>query len=261
VRKYLLLAAVCSLAGGCGSSHTTSSTTTTPATTGAATQTVGVYFFRNGALTEVTEQVAQTTAVAASALAKLLAGPPAGYQTAIPAAAGLSGVAIAGGTATATFRAGLGALSRSAQAQVVATLTRFPTVHDVSIGVEGSGRVILQGGDGTDLGRPATNADYVDLTPDALIFVRTPLRDSTVSSPVRLAGTADTFEATFQLEIHAGGRLLGARTITASSGTGIRGTWSTTLALPVGDVTLVLYEASAKDGSHLHTTEVPLHVR
>ncbi len=262
MRKYLLLAAVCGIVAGCGSSHNSTTTRLTGSTsTGAGTQPVGVYFFHDGALTRVGERIPQTEAVAASALGKLLAGPPSGFQTALPPGAVLRGVSIAAGTATATFSAGLGDLSRSGQAQIVSTLAQFPTVRDVSIAAEGIGPVPLQGGDGTDLGRPATSADYVDLTASALIFVRTPARGSTVSSPVHLAGTADVFEATFQIEVHADGKLLTAKTITASSGSGTRGTWSATLDLPPGDVTLLLYEASAKDGSHLHETEVPLHVR
>ena len=95
----------------------------------------------------------------------------------------------------------------------------------------------------------------------APIVVRTPAAGATVSSPVRLAGTADVFAATFQLVVRTGGRLVSKRTIHATSGTGTRGTWSVTLRLPAGNVTLVLYEASAKDGSHIHVVRVPLHVR
>jgi len=95
----------------------------------------------------------------------------------------------------------------------------------------------------------------------APIVVRTPAPGATVASPVRVSGTANVFEATFQLEVRAGGRLVSKRTIHATSGTGTRGTWAVTVRLPHGNVTLVLYEASAKDGSHIHVVRVPLHVR
>jgi hypothetical protein len=95
----------------------------------------------------------------------------------------------------------------------------------------------------------------------APIVVRAPAHGARVSSPVRVSGTADVFEATFQLEVRAGGRLVSKRTIHATSGTGTRGTWAVKLRLPSGNVTLVLYEASAKDGSHIHVVRVPLHVR
>ena len=272
LRRLLLLAACASLLTACGSSgkHPTSqetttgataATTTTTATTGvAATRTVETFFFRRNALTGVPTRVDDTPAVATSALNALLAGPPAGYTTAIPSDATLRSVSIVGGTATASFDSSLGSPTRSAQGQIVTTLTQFPTVRRVSI-VAGGSAVTLRNGEGRPLPNGATAADYVDLTPDALIFVSTPARDSTVTSPVRVAGTSDTFEATFQLEVHAAGKPVQTKIVTATAGSGTRGRWSVTLALPAGDVTLVLYEASAEDGSHLHTTEVPLHVQ
>jgi hypothetical protein len=257
-----MLAAVAVTLAGCGSSGNGTTASTTAATTSTApTQALGAYFFHAGALTRVPVEVRQAPEVATSALNALLSGPPRGDVSAIPDGVTLAAVAVVDDVATATFSASLGTPTRSAQGQIVYTLSQFPTVHGVSIAVEGSGPVRLQDGSGKDLARPATRADYADLTADALIFVRTPARDSSVSSPVRLAGTANTFEATFQIDIRVGERLLGTRTITATSGSGTRGTWSATLELPTGDVTLVLYEASAKDGSHIHVTQVPLHVR
>jgi Immunoglobulin-like domain of bacterial spore germination/Sporulation and spore germination len=149
---------------------------------------------------------------------------------------------------------------RTAQAQIVATLMQFPSVRGVTIEVDGK-PVPLENGAGEELTRPATDEDYVDLTTDALIFVRAPARDSTVTSPVRAAGTANVFEATFQVEIWSGGKLLDTKTITATSGSGTPGTWQTRLALPPGEARLVFYDASAKDGTPLHETEVLLHVR
>ena len=108
---------------------------------------------------------------------------------------------------------------------------------------------------------PATDADYDDLTAEAPIFVRTPTRDSTVSSPVHAAGTANVFEATIHVEIWSADKLVETKLITATSGSGTRGTWEATLPLPSGDVRLVFFEPSAEDGSHLHPTEVLLHVR
>ena len=88
-----------------------------------------------------------------------------------------------------------------------------------------------------------------------------PKRDSTVSSPVHASGTADVFEATLVAEIWSGGKLLRTQTLTASSGTGTRGTWTATFDVPPGPARLVLYEPSAENGSHLHTAEVDLTVR
>ncbi len=181
---------------------------------------------------------AKTEAVASAAINALLAGPPAGYETAIPAGVRLESVAVASGIASAHFSAGVS--SHAARGQVVYTLTQFPTVTSV---------------DGS------TRAGFADLTADAAIFVAEPKRDSTVSSPVHANGTADVFEATFVAEIWSGGKLLRTQTLTASSGTGTRGTWSATFDLPPGPARLVFYEPSAENGSHLHTTEVDLTVK
>ena len=81
-----------------------------------------------------------------------------------------------------------------------------------------------------------------------------------MTSPVRVAGTAIVFEATLALEVRSAGKLVHTETITASAGGPYRGTWSTSLDLPPGSYDLVLYEPSAEDGSHLHTTTVPIRV-
>ncbi len=125
---------------------------------------------------------------AAGALAALLAGPPTGYTTSIPRGVSLVGVTTAEGTTTATFSQALGNPSRSAQGQIVATLARFPGVKHVFVAEQGRGRVVLHRGDGFALVSGARASDYVDLTPNAAIFVATPARDSTVSSPVKVFG-------------------------------------------------------------------------
>ena len=49
---------------------------------------------------------------------------------------------------------------------------------------------------------------------------------------------------------------------TATSGTGTRGTFDAELAVPAadGEVTVVAFESSAKDGSPLHVFRVPVTV-
>ena len=96
---------------------------------------------------------------------------------------------------------------RTAQAQIVSTLTQFPTVQRVSILVDGK-QVPLENGAGRPVVGGAAASDYADLTADALIFVREPARDSTVSTPVRASGTANVYEATLQVEIWRGGELV-----------------------------------------------------
>ncbi len=258
MRLSILAAAAIALAGCGGGEPTPTTAGTTPST--AATTAVRTFFYRDAALVPVTARVPETRAVAQAALEQLLAGPPSGYDTTLPEGVKLDGVKVENGLATASFSSELGEPLRTAQAQIVATLMQFPTVQGVAIQVDGA-QVPLEDGSGQELAGPATDADYVDLTADAPIFVRTPARDSTVSGPVHAAGTANVFEATFQVETWSDGKLVATKTITATAGSGTRGTWAATLPVPHGDVKLVFYEPSAKDGSHLHETEVLLHVR
>jgi Immunoglobulin-like domain of bacterial spore germination/Sporulation and spore germination len=232
---------------------------TTSTTTPVARMPVKAYFLHDNALVPVVVDVPQSRAVARAALEALLAGPPAGYTTAVPEAAKLSDVTLVGFAATAALSAPLPSLTRTAEGQIVDTLTQFATIRNVAI-TAGTSPVALSDSSGNPLGGPATAADYSDLTAQAPIFVRTPARDSTVTSPVTLSGTAVVFEASFVVEIHSGGKLLSTQTIDASVGAPERGTWSTTLNLPPGPVRLLFYEPSAEDGSHLHATEVDLTV-
>ncbi|HEY1317331.1 MAG TPA: Gmad2 immunoglobulin-like domain-containing protein [Gaiella sp.] len=93
------------------------------------------------------------------------------------------------------------------------------------------------------------------------IVVESPLPGDRVTSPIRVRGTANVFEATVSFEVRddAGEVVMRAFT-TATSGTGTRGTFETELAVPrlEGSATIVAFESSAEDGSPLHVVEVPV---
>jgi hypothetical protein len=108
-------------------------------------------------------------------------------------------------------------------------------------------------------GKSYTRADFEDLTP--AILVESPLPFAAVSSPLRVWGTANTFEATFEYELlDAAGKALARHFVTATSGSGTRGTYDVTIrfASPAGPGKLVVYELSAADGSRIHQVEIPL---
>jgi hypothetical protein len=197
-----------------------------------------VYFYKGNALVPVTVRVPETRAVATAALSALLAGPPAGYTTAIPAGVQLRSLAVSKGIASAKLSSS--SLTHDATGQVVYTLTQFPTVTSV---------------DG------ATRDDYADLTTLAPIFIGSPLRGATVASPVHVTGTADVFEGTIAYEVWSGTQKLRTGFITATAGTGTRGTWSGTFNVPAGPARLVFYEPSAENGQPLHETELDLTVQ
>jgi hypothetical protein len=106
-----------------------------------------------------------------------------------------------------------------------------------------------------------SRADYEEQTPPLL--VETPLPGETVTSPLRIAGTANAYEATFQAELRdASGAVLVHKMVMATSGSGQRGTFEETLAYTgEGTGKLVVYEESAADGSRIHQVEIPLELR
>jgi hypothetical protein len=252
-----------------GPADETPTTSTDGATTPAQTS-VAVYFLRDEKVSPVRRSIAATPAVARAALEELLAGPTedeaaTGLTSAIPEDTSLRDLAVADGVATVDldgrFDDGGGSASMLGRvAQVVATLTRFPTVQRVAFRIDGN-PVTAIGGEGVVVDPPVDRRAIEAQTPQ--ILVESPLPGDAVTSPLRLRGTANVFEATVSIDVRtASGKLLKRTFTTATSGTGTRGTFDTTVALPdrQGDVVVIAYEASAEDGSPLHVVEVPLRV-
>jgi hypothetical protein len=127
-------------------------------------------------------------------------------------------------------------------AEIVYTLSQFDPGQPVVVG-----------------GKRYTRGDFEDVTP--AILVETPLPFDGVSAPLRVAGTANTFEATFEYELlDPAGKVLRKHFATATSGSGTRGTFDFRIPFeaPNGVGKLVVYESSAADGSRIHVVEIPL---
>jgi germination protein M len=110
-------------------------------------------------------------------------------------------------------------------------------------------------------GNTLARADFEDLTP--AILVESPLAFEDVTSPLRVTGTANTFEATFSYELtDTDGLIVDENFVTATSGTGTRGTFDFTTepyTVPFDGVgALIVFERSAKDGSKINLVEIPL---
>jgi hypothetical protein len=94
------------------------------------------------------------------------------------------------------------------------------------------------------------------------IDVRSPARGATVTSPIRIAGTADVFEATVNYRIlGAGEQLLAEGFTTASCGSGCRGSFSATVAFTVDREQaglIQVYDVSAEDGSEENLVSIPV---
>ena|GEM_PF-271413 len=232
---------------------------------------LSVFFIRDEKIATVHRTVPRTLQVAAASMAELLAGPTAeeealGMSTSIPEGTEYIGTTIDQGIATVDlsgeFESGGGSFSMAARlAQVVYTLTQFPTVDFVTFTLDGE-PVEVFGGEGIVMDRPVSRKDFESLTP--AIFVSSPAVNDVVTSPLRVNGTANTFEAAFMLQVlDANDTIILEQPMMATSGTGTRGTFDTTIefnAQPGTQITLVVFEYSAKDGSAINVVEIPLMV-
>lgn len=195
----------------------------------AETTHVRAYFLRDGNVWPVQREVDESGDVLTAAVDELRAGPT-------PEEAGV-------GLTTAIPRSEGKALSSAALAQLVYTLTQ------------------LSGADSTEVnGTSYDRGDFEDLTP--AILVESPLPFEEVTTPLRVTGTANTFEATFEYELRdSAGKVVDSNFVTATSGTGTRGTFDFTTKAVDDVASLVVFERSAQDGSRIHEVEIPLETR
>jgi immunoglobulin-like protein involved in spore germination/sporulation and spore germination protein len=250
----MLVVAAMFLVAGCGDDGSseegfTQTGTDTVTVTLPAVSAGEVYWLRSGKVWPVARELPATGTVEA-ALDALFAGPTdkegadLGAKTAFPTDAVGGEFRVDGGVASLRLSSPTSEISRAALAQVVYTLTQFPQITSVRIN-----------------GKPYMRADFEDQTP--AILVESPLPFERVSFPVRATGTANTFEATFNYELVApNGKVVFEDFVTATSGTGTRGTFEfTTDALDhpaEGAWALRVFERSAEDGSRTKLVEIPL---
>lgn len=209
--------------------------------------TVRVYWLRDGKVWPALRIVGPAELVAKAAMFALSMGPTEpeeaelGFTTEIPDGKGDADVSVDDGVAAVHLDA---ELPDEALEQVVYTLTQFPTVRSVVIE-----------------GESYTRADFEDFTP--AILVESPLPFEDVTSPLHATGTASTFEATFSYEVtDTDGRIVAEDFVTATSGTGTRGTFDFTtdpFTVPFEGVgELIVFELSAEDGPRINLVEIPL---
>jgi hypothetical protein len=236
------------------------------------TMTVRAYFIMAGipnadgsakeGLAPVLRQVPTSQAVATAAMIALLAGPSPseaasdpGIRTVIPAGTRLLGLSITAGVATvnlsAEFESGGGSTSIFGRlAQVVYTLTQFPTIKTVLFLLDGRA-VSVFSGEGVILDHAVGRDDYTDQR--SPIFVDRPAWGAAIGNPAHVAGLADVFEAQFRVQLlDADGAVNADSPVMASCGSGCWGTFAIDLPYSVAEAqygTLRAFDSSAKDGS------------
>jgi hypothetical protein len=222
-------------------------------------------------LVPVHREVPHTLAVATAALNALFAGPTAGEASSVPAISSnvpagttLLGVSVAGGIAdvdlSAEFESGGGSASVLGRlAQLTYTVTQFPTVDAVRLYIEGELATEFSS-EGVIIDAPLTREDFEDFLP--AIFVDSPHYFGPAGNPMRIVGNANVFEAQFIATITDNdGLILAEVPVTASCGTGCRGTFDVTIpyALDAAELgALIVFDESAQDGSPQHVREYPV---
>jgi hypothetical protein len=229
---------------------------------------VAVYLVRGEHVIPVQRFVPHTVAVAQAAVSSLLRGPTAserksGYSSQIPAWTELRGISVSRGVATVDlsrrFEFGGGSLSMQLRvAQVVYTLTRFPTVSRVAFRLDGR-PVESIGGEGILVSPPVGRAGFEAQTPP--ILVEQPLPGDSVGTPILVRGTANVFEARLVVDlVTTNGVLLARSNVMATAGTGTRGRFTVRIALaaPVARFVIVAYARSPKNGARIDVVRIPV---
>jgi Sporulation and spore germination/Immunoglobulin-like domain of bacterial spore germination len=248
----------------------TETTETTETGPPASTVTYQVWFANDEGLFVSYRTEASTPRIGTAALESLLEGPDDfeegyGLRTAIPDGTQLLGLSIDDGIAhvdlTSEFETGGGSLSMQTRlAQVVYTITQFPTVEGVTFSLDGEPIDVL-GGEGVIIDHPLTRRDYAELLP--AILVLSPALEQNVESPVLIRGTANVFEANVGIQVlDENGKVLVETFTTATCGTGCRGTFRIAVPFKVGHAqegTIVVHDDDAAGtGTFPHEVRIPV---
>ena len=221
-------------------------------------------------LIAVHREIPSTPRIALATLRELFAGPSAadealvdGIATAVPDNALVLDVAITDGLATVDlsreFESGGGSLSMFARlAQVVYTVSQWPTVDEVAFELDGE-PVTVFSNEGIMIDGPADRSDFLDLLPR--VFVDAPAAGSELRSGDRITGVAAVFEATFEYRLaNAVGEVLARGFESTDNGTGW-GAFEWALTFDVDQQqpgVLTVWEESARDGSDQAVRHTPV---
>jgi hypothetical protein len=230
-------------------------------------------------LVPVARDITTPAAPATPTVEWLLAGPtqaemngiPA-ITTAIPAGTELLGLTVADGIATvdlsSEFASGGGSMSMlSRVAQVVYTLTQFPTVDEVAFEIEGVPTTVL-GGEGLMLDSYRTREGFLGTGLFPAIFVDSPVWSGDADNPMRIVGKTFVVDGEFVVTIvDDNGLILTEQTVVATGsefmapGGPLWISFDVTVPYTVDTVqvgALIVWSEDPADGSQTNVREYPV---
>jgi hypothetical protein len=235
-----------------------------------AETTLRLYFLRGDALGVAERRVDHTSAPARAALSALFAGPTtaeqaAGLSTSLAPGIEIESLTISGGLArvdlsAAFWRSGESlneAQSLLPEAQIVYTLTQFPSVRRVAVRVDGD--PYPAAGSNGSASAQRRRRDFADYEPP--IFVEAPGVGAVVSSPFTLRGAATVFEGSFLARLtDSSGRRIVQVVVQASLGAPERGHFAQQVPYSTSARrgTLIVFAQSMEDGSRQHEVRIPV---
>ena len=254
-RRWALAFAVAGVslwAAGCGVAPPTTSSTTlsSPAPSSTTTTTPltthDVHALTSSAAATLDWHIAPVRRLplfATATLTALLGGPissevSAGLSSAIPPATRLIGIHITSGTATVDFTSAFATVGTPGNelarvAQVVYTLTQFPSVKRVAFEIAGATPSTFGSG-AVSLQKPLGRLDVLGALP--AILVETPAVGDSLQGSVHLSGLANVFEAQFNVQLIDGaGKVLLDEPVHATAGSGQWGSFDVTFPFSAQD--------------------------
>jgi hypothetical protein len=269
----LVLALLLAVVAGCAPREPAAPQGESPQATPPQTMDIAVYYVKTTAdnmfLVREVHKVAKSESVATAALNELISGAPqtAGAYKVLPADTKVLGIKIDQGVATVDFspevlKANVGASGEALGiSSIVNTLTEFPTIQKVQFTVDGSVDKGIDWWGHVGLHDQPFKRDLNSVY-EPVIWVTSPTPGQSVSSPLKIRGTAMIFEAVVSYRLKdASGNVIATGNTMATAGAPQRGEFSADLAFTSGQPgtgQLEVFETSMKDGSDINKVIIPV---
>ena len=234
---------------------------------------IAVYYLKmtdnDAYLVREVHQLKQNTDLPQLALNELIKGQPhtPGANRVLPPTTKVLGIKVDNGLAIVDFspevlQANVGASGEALGiASIVNTLTEFPDIKKVSFMVDGQVDDAMDWWGHIGLSEQPFDRNLAVVYEPA-IWVTSPLPQESITSPVKISGSARVFEATVNIRIKdAEGKILLEDFATASEGAPARGTFAKEITFKTPDTDegqIEVFWASMEDGSEQDQVIIPV---